>query len=709
MIQPGDILEGIYRVDKEIGQGGVGIIYLGYHLRLRLPIVIKKIKDNYVGRIQERGEADVLKQLHHTNLPQVYDFVQRGNEIFTVMEYVEGKNLGYFIENQIRPKEEQVVQWMKQICEVLNYLHTRKPAVLHNDIKPKNIMLRPDGLICLLDFNISFNKDSGEVSGYNRRYSSPELILESQSIQNGSQQRVVIDERSDLYSLGATMYHLVSGVSPQAGDPEIVPLECMDLPYSKEIMAIISKAMNVVKEERYASAEEILADLIRIGKSERELEVEKKQQTSESLSGDMRQENLANTFHNDNSDNLKATKAVQILEKPRKSFLKKYLISVALILLVLAIAGMDKKNIIDIRKITGSYKEPNVQECIVHGLEEPLEMYANTLYPFTVMGAGCDNINPIEGDIKWEPRYWSAYSFPEEDEINKYWQLGSSRDILKEGEKSIYIFFEKMLYKSEEWEKTGTYENVEYPFFIKQIGEIREEGTKYDERSIPSLINPFPEEEKEYDERWLISEPDLGVQDTQRAIEALYEEMGEKEYERIYRNSAYDGIGDFQEALYFQDGKLKEHVEQGYALAYDWWLGGYKAYLGNFKDGKFHGKGVYFDKGDYANTTYYIVQKGTWKNGKGNGYFEVFQSEGKIQDYEFEYGGTIKDDLWDGDVEFSWKNTKEKITDSTVIHAQNGVFPTLYTKDDGFNVYAAGETMAWGTYEAQSEGNGLSY
>lgn len=322
MIQPGDILEGIYRVDKEIGQGGVGIIYLGYHLRLRLPIVIKKIKDNYVGRIQERGEADVLKQLHHTNLPQVYDFVQRGNEIFTVMEYVEGKNLGYFIENQIHPKEEQVVQWMKQICEALNYLHTRKPAVLHNDIKPKNIMLRPDGLICLLDFNISFSKNSGEVSGYNRRYSSPELILESQSIQNGSQQRVVIDERSDLYGLGVTMYHLVSGVSPQAGNPEIVPLECMNLTYSKEIMEIISKAMNVVKEERYASAEEILADLIRIGKYERELKSEKEQQTSESISVDMRQENLANNFHNDNSDNLKITKAVRILEKPRKNLKK---------------------------------------------------------------------------------------------------------------------------------------------------------------------------------------------------------------------------------------------------------------------------------------------------------------------------------------------------------------------------------------------------
>ena len=100
MLKPGDIIDDLYRIDEQIGQGGAGIIYLGYHLRLHKQIVIKKIKDNFIGKIQERSEADILKQLHHPYLPQVYDFVQKDNEVFTVMDYIQGKDLGYFTINE---------------------------------------------------------------------------------------------------------------------------------------------------------------------------------------------------------------------------------------------------------------------------------------------------------------------------------------------------------------------------------------------------------------------------------------------------------------------------------------------------------------------------------------------------------------------------------------------------------------------------------
>ena len=245
MLKPGDIIDDLYRIDSEIGEGGAGIIYLGYHLRLHKQIVIKKIKDDYIGMMQERSEADILKQLHHPSLPQVYDFIQRDNEIFTVMDYIQGKDLGYFIQNKIKPEEREIFLWLKQLCEVLVYLHSRNPVIIHNDIKPQNIILRPDGSVCLVDFNVSFDKENKVIYGYSKKYASPELIQSAIACQNGQERDAIqIDERSDIYSLGATMHYLIDGA------------DC-----SEELLRIISKAMNPVPEQRYKSAADMLSDI----------------------------------------------------------------------------------------------------------------------------------------------------------------------------------------------------------------------------------------------------------------------------------------------------------------------------------------------------------------------------------------------------------------------------------------------------------------
>ena len=245
MLKPGDIIDDLYRIDSEIGEGGAGIIYLGYHLRLHKQIVIKKIKDDYIGMMQERSEADILKQLHHPSLPQVYDFIQRDNEIFTVMDYIQGKDLGYFIQNKIKPEERKIFLWLKQLCEVLVYLHSRKPVIIHNDVKPQNIILRPDGSVCLVDFNVSFDKENKVIYGYSKKYASPELIQSAIACQNGQERDAIqIDERSDIYSLGATMHYLIDGA------------DC-----SEELLRIISKAMNPVPEQRYKSAADMLSDI----------------------------------------------------------------------------------------------------------------------------------------------------------------------------------------------------------------------------------------------------------------------------------------------------------------------------------------------------------------------------------------------------------------------------------------------------------------
>jgi len=245
MLKPGDIIDDLYRIDSEIGEGGAGIIYLGYHLRLHKQIVIKKIKDDYIGMMQERSEADILKQLHHPSLPQVYDFIQRDNEIFTVMDYIQGKDLGYFIQNKIKPEEREIFLWLKQLCEVLVYLHSRKPVIIHNDVKPQNIILRPDGSVCLVDFNVSFDKENKVIYGYSKKYASPELIQSAIACQNGQERDAIqIDERSDIYSLGATMHYLIDGA------------DC-----SEELLRIISKAMNPLQEQRYKSAADMLSDI----------------------------------------------------------------------------------------------------------------------------------------------------------------------------------------------------------------------------------------------------------------------------------------------------------------------------------------------------------------------------------------------------------------------------------------------------------------
>lgn len=245
MLKPGDIIDDLYRIDSEIGEGGAGIIYLGYHLRLHKQIVIKKIKDDYIGMMQERSEADILKQLHHPSLPQVYDFIQRDNEIFTVMDYIQGKDLGYFIQNKIKPEEREIFLWLKQLCEVLVYLHSRNPVIIHNDIKPQNIILRPDGSVCLVDFNVSFDKENKIIYGYSKKYASPELIQSAIACQNGQERDAIqIDERSDIYSLGATMHYLIDGA------------DC-----SEELLRIISKAMNPMPEQRYKSAADMLSDI----------------------------------------------------------------------------------------------------------------------------------------------------------------------------------------------------------------------------------------------------------------------------------------------------------------------------------------------------------------------------------------------------------------------------------------------------------------
>lgn len=257
------VLNNTYRILRPIGSGGVGEIYLGYHLNLRKYVVIKKVKDHCTGLLNNRTEVDILKGIHHTYLPQVYDFIQIKDGIFTVIDYISGHDLKYYLDAGYRFSEEQLILWMKQLCQVLDYLHTRKPAIIHCDIKPGNIMITEEGNVCLIDFNISLDGENNkDLVGLSSLYASPEQIKKAQyKLRYGSGDLVKMDERTDLYSLGAVFYFVMTGIKPNAREGAVVPLRHMEHYYSDSLANIIDKAMEPEPSKRFKSASRMLEAL----------------------------------------------------------------------------------------------------------------------------------------------------------------------------------------------------------------------------------------------------------------------------------------------------------------------------------------------------------------------------------------------------------------------------------------------------------------
>lgn len=256
----GTILNNTYQIIKSIGSGGVGIIYLGYHLNLQKHVVIKKVKDHSSGLMNNRIEVDILKSLHHTYHPQVYDFLEIDDGIFTVMDYISGHDLMYYLESGYQFPEEQIVLWMKQLCEVLAYLHSRKPPIIHCDIKPGNIMITDEGNICLIDFNISLDGENNkDLVGLSGLYASPEQVKKAEyKMRYGSGDKVKMDQRTDIFSLGAVFYYIMTGIKPNVREQEVISLRYMDHLYNDELANIVDKAMETDPAKRFKSAEKML-------------------------------------------------------------------------------------------------------------------------------------------------------------------------------------------------------------------------------------------------------------------------------------------------------------------------------------------------------------------------------------------------------------------------------------------------------------------
>lgn len=273
-----------YDIICELNSGGGGIIYKAYHKRLNKYVAVKRIKNSVKGKIDVRGEADILKNLRHAYLPQVYDFIQVGDEYFTVIDYIDGVSFDALIKQGQRFSQERIIKWCRQLCEAVAYLHSQNPPIIHSDIKPANVMLTPTDDICLIDFNISLVVD-GSVSaiGKSDGYSPPEQYVRFTGFNSSTSQygttgnsglsahyykniQSTIDERSDIYSLGATLYHMVTFEKPAIATMQVKPLDYFNIKIENGLKHIIETAMQPNPALRFQTARQMLEAVHNIAK-----------------------------------------------------------------------------------------------------------------------------------------------------------------------------------------------------------------------------------------------------------------------------------------------------------------------------------------------------------------------------------------------------------------------------------------------------------
>ncbi|HXF85802.1 MAG TPA: serine/threonine-protein kinase [Anaerolineales bacterium] len=277
-LQNGEVLRGRYKIKEQIGQGGMGSIYLADDLRLKgRQCALKEVeydralpeKIREEARAQFLREATVLARLDHPNLPKVSDFFSNGPRDYLVMDYVPGKDLRTVILEARRNKrflrESEVLAWADQIASALSYLHAQNPPIVHRDIKPSNLKLMPHGLIKLVDFGLVKILAPEEVTITIIQGQGTALYTPLEQY-GGSDSRT--DVRSDIYAFGATLYHLLTNEPPADArtrflQPDsLIPLRQINPAISPRTERAVLWAMSMHPDERPASIDEFRRALL---------------------------------------------------------------------------------------------------------------------------------------------------------------------------------------------------------------------------------------------------------------------------------------------------------------------------------------------------------------------------------------------------------------------------------------------------------------
>ncbi|MGE5672725.1 MAG: serine/threonine-protein kinase [Mycobacterium leprae] len=263
-LQSGLPLNGRYRIARLLGQGGMGAVYLARDANLAdRECAVKELIDPALpGQGREQAllrfarEAEVLAELNHPGIPQVYDRFCVNGRYYIVMEYVGGLNLGQllrlYLQEQGRPlPESEVARWVLQLCDALEYLHRHVPPVIHRDVKPDNLILLRDGRVKLVDFGIARAVATGRDTALGTAgYAPPE------------QYRGQTSPQSDLYAMGACMHHLVTGADPQQRAPFDFPMLARYRPDVNPVLQhLVAELLSINPLDRPQSIGSVRAEL----------------------------------------------------------------------------------------------------------------------------------------------------------------------------------------------------------------------------------------------------------------------------------------------------------------------------------------------------------------------------------------------------------------------------------------------------------------
>ena len=258
MTEIGTVIDGKYEVLREIGRGGMSVVYLAMDTHLNKQWAVKEIRKKGSGKNDEivvnslLAEANMMKRLDHPALPRIVDIIDNGVTIYVVMDYIEGESLDKILLEYGAQPEEKVINWAMQIADALSYLHGQKPPIIYRDMKPANVMLKPEGNIKIIDFGIARE--------YKEQNLADTTVLGTKGYAPPEQYSGQTDPRSDIFALGMTMHHLLTGVDPRNGEP-YAPVRQWNPELSEGIEIIIDRCVQPASENRYQSCADLIYDL----------------------------------------------------------------------------------------------------------------------------------------------------------------------------------------------------------------------------------------------------------------------------------------------------------------------------------------------------------------------------------------------------------------------------------------------------------------
>lgn len=262
MSKVGLVLDGKYEILKEIGQGGMSIVYVAMDNRLNKQWAVKELKNDGSQSVemQLKGierEANILKKVDHPVLPRIVDIIDKDGTIYVVMDYIQGLALDRILKEEGAQPQENVIEWAKQLASALDYLHSLNPPIIYRDMKPSNIMLQPDGRVKLIDFGTAKEYKVENIADTTalgtRGYAAPEQFGDEQG--RGIYKT---DARTDIYCLGATIYHIVTGKNPCEPPYVMRPIREWNPALSSGLEKIIEKCTQPNPEDRYQNCSELI-------------------------------------------------------------------------------------------------------------------------------------------------------------------------------------------------------------------------------------------------------------------------------------------------------------------------------------------------------------------------------------------------------------------------------------------------------------------